>query len=150
MQASIQAIRAITFVTFRRIFLPIIWVGAGILVMLWVVAILAITVEISWLWVFVVLIPLSLVAAAIGSVVWLAALRIAPRKLNHADRSQLTEFTDKIFALAEVRATPWPLIVAFIAKDIVRGKKSSYIEGIIQDSKSLKSDFVAIRQLFEK
>ena len=51
--------------------------------------------------------------------------------------------------VAEVRATPLPWMFVLIAKDVIRGKNSSYLETVVNDTTSLKQTFLNIRALFE-
>ena len=150
MQAATKALRAITYVIFRRLFLPIFLVVIGILAVLWAtVLVLGFSVDMSWFWVFILLVPLTFVAATVLIVLWLLSSRLAPRRLNKQERRGMAVFTDKILRLAETRATPWPIMAALIAKDIIRGRRSAYIERLIDDTRSLKGDFVEIKRLFE-
>lgn len=150
MQAATKALRAITYVVFRRLFIPICWVVIGIIVVLWTITLLlGLSVDSSWLWALILLAPLTFAVTIVLTALWLLSKQLAPRRLSREERQGIAAFTDKILRLAETRATPWPVIAALIAKDVVRGRRSSYIEGLISDSKSLKSDFTEIKRLFE-
>ena len=150
MQAATKALRAITFVTFRRIFLPIIWISVAILLVLWlIVFLLSFSLDLAWLWLLIVVIPVTIIAVAVLALLWFVSSRLTPRSLSKHERSLVTQFTDKIIRLAETRATPWPVMAALIAKDVVRGRRSSYINNLIADSSSLKRDFTDIKALFE-
>lgn len=149
MTPYIRALRAITATVFQRVYRPTVWVIGGSLVLLWIgIIILASSVTPWWLVFLVILIPLTLVATVLAVVLWLLSQRLFPRHLTRGERSKILEFSDKILRVAEIRATPVPIIVALIAKDIFRGKKSSYLEGIISDSTSLRDDFTTIRDMF--
>jgi hypothetical protein len=150
MSPYILALRAITATVFQRVYRPVIWVVSALLVVIFViVALLAALYTPWWLVALLIIIPLGLVFTLIATVLWIASKKLLPRSIDRTERKQITEFSDKIMRVVEVRATPFPVMAAFIAKDIVRGKKSNYIEGIIDDSKTLKSDFTAIKALFE-
>ncbi len=151
MQPTFNAMRAITFVLFRRIFLPIAWIVGGILATVWgsIIA-LALLVHSSWLWAFVIIIPVTLVALAILWATWLASGRLAPKSMTRDERKFIQGFSDKVIRIAETRATPLPVIALLIAKDVARGKKSSYVESLIADTKSLKGDFEVIRRMGEE
>lgn len=150
MSPYILALRAITATVFQRVYRPVVWVVSTLLVVIFVIVVLlAALYSTWWLVALLIIIPLGLVFVLIATVLWIASKKLLPRSIDRAERKQITEFSDKIMRVVEVRATPFPVMAAFIAKDIVRGKKSSYIEGIIDDSKTLKSDFTAIKALFE-
>lgn len=151
MYQTISAIRAITAVLFQRIFAPVMWVGGGVVVALYILAVyLSLSVHPLWWLLFVALIPLTIVLAALAATLWFLSNRLLPRPLLRGERQQLLGFADKIIRIAEVRATPLPVLVFLVAKDIVRGRRSSYVEEIIDDSKSLKDEMIAARALFER
>ena len=149
MTAYIRALRAITATVFQRVYRPLVWVIGGILLTAWIVLILlGSQVSAWWFILLIVFVPLTIIVVGIAIVLWLLSQRLFPRHLAKEERVKILQFSDKLLRVAELRATPMPLMVAMIAKDLVRGKKSSYIEGVITDSTSLKHDFVAIRDLF--
>ncbi len=149
MTPYIRALRAITATVFQRVYRPVVWVIGGILFVLVVVTtILGITVNAWWFMLYIALLPLTLIAVLAAVVLWLLSQKLQPRVITRAERQTIHAFSDKVLRVAEVRSTPWPIMALLVAKDIARGKKSSYIENIINDSSSLKQDFVAIRNLF--
>ncbi len=151
MNSSILALRALTAVFFQRIFKPIMFIGAAILVLLWILVIyLGGWVDPWWFLLFFILMPLTLVATALSAALWFLSNKLLPRKLAKQEREQLLTVTDKVIRVAEVRATPPPLMAFLIAKDVIRGRKSSYLEGIIVDTSSLRTDIASIRTMFEK
>lgn len=151
MTPYVQAIRAITFTTFRAFFVPLVWIIGGVFGALIVIDILLSILYSSW-WLLglIIIVPLGLIVLAAGLLIWFIAKRLEPRRLKKSDREQIENFTDKIIRIVEVRATPLPIIVFLIAKDVIRGKKSSYVEGILDDSTSLKRDFTGIVGLFQE
>jgi hypothetical protein len=150
MNASFRALRAITAILFQRIFKPVAWIGVGILVVLFALVIyLGDWVHPAWFLLFIILIPLAFIATAIALALWYLSRRLLPRPLSSSERGILLSFADKILKIVEVRATPVPLLVAMIAKDVIRGRNSSYIEELVRDSSSLKSDFQTAKRMFE-
>lgn len=150
MTPYIRAIRALTATVFQRVYRPVAWVIGGILCLLLVFTIWLSTTVSSWWWLLLILlIPLVIIVILVGIVLWILSQRLLPRRLERTERVSIERFADKvIMRIAEVRATPPPVLVFFIAKDVIRGKKSTYLEGIIEDSTSLKQDFLEIRNLF--
>lgn len=149
MTPYIQALRAITYTTFRAFFVPLVWVVGGIFGALLVIAVLLAALHSSW-WLLglVVIIPLGIACLVIGLVLWFLAKRLEPRALTDSERQHIRDFTGKIMRLVEVRATPPPVIVFLIAKDVIRGRRSGYVEGLLKDSGSLKGDFERIVGMF--
>lgn len=149
MNPYIRALRAITATVFQRVYRPLVWIIGGILTLLCVSIIALMYYATPWWGIaFIILIPIILLFGTVSIILWLLSQRLLPRRLMHSERQQILEFSDKLLRVAELRATPLPVIVGLIAKDLIRGKKSSYLEGIIADSGSLKSEFTKIRDLF--
>ncbi len=150
MQSSTKALRAISYTLFRRVLLPISWLIAGcIIIFVIIVALLAVMVDYSWLWLYVLILPLSLAVLLALALIWALAAKVSPRKLTSTERSTITRFVDKIMQITEIRTTPWPVIAALIGKDLLRGKRSSYVDNLIASSRTLKDDFVTIKALFD-
>ena len=150
MKASIQAFRALPAIVFQRIFTPIIWiVGACITAILLLTVYLGGWVHPMWWLLLVIITPATLVVVAITAAVWYLSTRLIPRPLTPSERSQLNDAADKVMRVAEVRATPLPWMFVLIAKDVIRGKNSSYLETVVNDTTSLKQTFLNIRALFE-
>jgi hypothetical protein len=151
MHQTVSTFRAITAVLFQRIFRPVIWVGTMVIIGLYILTIyLGVAVHGLWWLLLIVLIPGTVLLGGISTALWFLANQLLPRPLQSHERRQLLGFADKIIRIAEVRATPIPVLVFLVAKDVIRGRRSTYVEEVIEDSKSLKDDFVAARTLFEK
>ena len=150
MKASIQALRALTAVIFQRLFTPIMWVvGACIVACLLVTIYLGGWVHPLWWLLLVIVTPVTLIIVAVAAAIWYLSTRLIPRPLSSSERRQLNDAADKVLRVAEVRATPLPWMFIMIAKDVIRGKNSSYLETVVSDTTSLKQTFLDIRALFE-
>ena len=151
MNQTVSTFHAITAVLFQRIFRPVIWAGVVVVMALYILTFyLGVAVHGLWWLLLIVLIPGTVLLGAIAATLWFLSNRLLPRPLQFNERRQLLGFADKIIRIAEVRATPIPVLVFLVAKDVIRGRRSTYVEEVIEDSKSLKDDFVAARMLFEK
>ena len=149
MTPYIRALRAITATVFQRVYRFVAAIIAIILLLLWVLSLyLELAVSGWWFLLFAILVPLTIIVVVIATILWLLSQRLLPRTLEKAEKAEVLAFSDKILRVAEVRATPLPIMLFLIAKDIVRGKKSSFVEGVIADSSSLKADFTKIKDRF--
>lgn len=149
MTPYIRALRAITATVFQRVYRPVAWIVGGILLLIWIgFCLLGGLVSHWWFLAFILIVPLTIVAVVAALVIWTLSKRLMPRAVTNGEREQILGFSDKVLRVAELRATPVPMMVFLIAKDLVRGKNSRYLEGVIDDSTSLKRDFVTIRDLF--
>ena len=149
MKATIQTFRALTATVFRRAFIPAAWIVGSVITALYLLTFyLGGWVHPFWWLLLVVLMPVTLVVVALAAAAWYLSGRLFPRPLTVAEQTQIKDFSDKIIRVAEVRATPIPIVFMLIAKDVIRGKNSSYIESIVDDSASLKDDFLSLRNMF--
>lgn len=149
MTPYIRALRAITATVFQRVYRFVAAIIAITLLLLWVLSLyLGLAVSGWWFLLFAILVPLTIIVVVIATILWLLSQRLLPRTLEKAEKAEVLAFSDKILRVAEVRATPLPIMLFLIAKDIVRGKKSSFVEGVIADSSSLKADFTKIKDRF--
>jgi hypothetical protein len=151
MNPSISALRALTSVTFQQMLRPATWITLAIFVVVYLL-IFYIAIEVSawWFLVLLVLVPFTLVAASLLAALWYLSRRLMPRPLLPSETATVSTMVEKVQRLLEARATPLPLIMVMIAKDVARGKGSSYIENIITDTKGLREDFVAVKSIFEQ
>ena len=151
MNASIALARSLTSIVFRRMLRVATWVVIAIFAVLFtIVVVLAVRVSSWWLLTLIVLVPITFIALSIGVALWYLTRRLMPRPLLPSEHATLSHLADKILRLLEARSTPVPLIMFFIAKDVVRGKGSRYIDDLVADTTSLKHDVFSAREIFTK
>lgn len=149
--ASLSALRALSALLLRRMLKPVVF-----LIGIFLVAALALTVMLSlsfsqwWLLLLVLLIPISLLFLLLGIGLHVLLQKLLPRKLSVGERTQINDFTEKIFSIAERTRTPYPVIIFLIAKDLLRGKESKFVSQLLGDSRSLMTEFDDIQALFKK
>lgn len=149
MNSTIRAIRALTAWQFRRILTVLIGAVIGVLILLWLAMILAAWFWTAWWLVFlIVLVPVTLVAAALGAGGWWLSGRMLPRHLSRDEKQHIDQFNDKLFGLVEEARTPLPILGILFGFDVVRGRGSSRITAAVEKSSSLKGDFEQIRRMF--
>lgn len=149
MTPYIHAIRALTSLTFRRIFIPIAIILACVAIALLVLnGFLGSQVSAWWFLLYLLLIPLIAIGLGLGTFAWFISGRLLPRQLSPSEQATLRQFSNKIIHLAEVRSTPLPILGMILAKDIMLRKKGGYIESLIGDSRTLHSDFQHVVNLF--
>ena len=150
MNTSFLALRAITAVTFRRLLTWVSIAAAIILVALWA-GMLALVIFVNpWWWLMtVILLPVTLGLTLFATLLFALTKRLVPRKLTGEESAKVHHFTSTLLGLAEVRATPLPILAFLIGKDILRGRQSSFIESTISDAKGLRGQFDAIRNMFK-
>ena len=146
MQNTSKLLRAITSVFARRL-LQRIGLFAGIIVVLLIVAgvLLAVKVDPLWSVAFVVLGPLLLVGSVIFAVLWFATGRLRPRKLSRQESKDIYGFTNRLFDIAGRVKTPWPILVMSVLKSAVLKRESNVLGDVINESKSLRAEFVRLR-----
>lgn len=150
-RASLDALRALSALFLLRVLRPALFMITVLMVAGYVLTIM-LTLSFSswWLLLLFILIPLTLIFLVVGAVLWFLLQRILPRKLSSEERSRLNGFTERLFAIAEKTKTPYPILLFLVAKDVVRGKESAFLRGLIGDSKALMKEFSDIQALFRK
>lgn len=142
-------VRALSSELARRIYLPVVWVGGGVLIALLCVA-SWLTTQSAW-WLFL-LIPVGLftvlfitIASIAGVVIKL--LRPSQTRKQHAAVKALV---DKLQAMSDVLQTPKLILLFRLAKDTLYPSEKSFIGEVTSTTASLKSDFQNIIASFKK
>ncbi len=151
MNASISALRALTAIIFQRMLKPAIWIVLFVFFLLYAaVFYTSFSVSAWWFIALIGLVPLTIVVLSVLLALWHLSQRLMPRPLLPSESATLLEVVDKVQRLLEARATPIPIIMLIVAKDVARGKGSAYIENLVNDTKGLRGDFTRIKEMFEK
>lgn len=102
-------------------------------------------------WWLLLLVP-GLVALAIFALVRFVLLRILRTIHRHpfstVQKKQLASFSSKLTRLAEARATPLPVYAIITLWDIIRHRDARTMRELIDDSRSLRSDFAELEKQF--
>ena len=142
MNGTVGLLRAISAAFAQDLIRKIGFVAALLWVALMIVcALLSAKVDVWWALGFIPLVFTGLFAAVLGGVLWLAAKRLAPRKLSHDERKEIKAFSDKVMHVAERVKTPLPVLATMTAKDILLRRDSNTVRELIDESTSLKGDF---------
>jgi hypothetical protein len=145
----LHAVRALTTLLFRRLAVPLAWFVGGIFTITIATAlVLTIAVSIWWGLALIVILPLATLTTGLGAFGWLMSERLLPRRLTSSEHEQLIVFTDKIITVAEARATPLPILGLYVARDLIAHPKNTYVETLITNVTSLRSDFTQIVKIF--
>lgn len=144
-----HAVRALTTLLFRKLAVPLAWFVALFFSAL-IVAIIVLSIVVSqwWALALIFILPLATLTTGLGAFGWLISERLLPRKLTADERLLLSVFTDKIINVAEARATPLPILGLYVARDLIAHPKKSYVETLIGNVASLRSDFTQIVNIF--
>lgn len=149
MKSHIYAARAISGVAFQRVFAPLAIVVLIIVIILYALLfLLASKVSLLWLIFLIVMLPATIAIVAIGLSLWKLSHMIMPRKLDKTERTQVNNFVESLINTNDLRTTPPPLLAIRIGKDLFRKQKSAYLDDVIGNSRTLKSDFDKIANLF--
>lgn len=150
-RASLNALRALSALFLYKILHPVLFMTVIVMAALYVLTILlALTFSSWWLLMLAVLIPLTIIFAAVGCISWFLLRKLLPRKLSAHERKQINNFTNKLFGIAERARLPYPVLLFLVGKDVIRGKESRFLSEMIGDSKGLMKEFEEIQGLFRK
>ena len=151
MKPTIKVLRAITSEYLRGILKPIgIVTGTIFAIIFGVIIGLSIVIDVWWLAALLIIIPISLVAASVFVVLWFAANHLAPQKMSGTERQAVRNFTAKATNIVDTVRGPWPVMVTAVAKDVLRDRESRVLTEVISSNSSLRTDFVALQQMFNK
>ena len=151
MKPTIKVLRAITSEYLRGILKPIgIVTGTIFAIIFGVIIGLSIVIDVWWLAALLIIIPISLVAASVFVVLWFAANHLAPQKMSGTERQAVRNFTAEATNIVDKVRGPWPVMVTAVAKDVLRDRESRVLTEVISSNSSLRTDFVALQQMFNK
>lgn len=150
-QASINALRAISALSLRRLLQPAAVMFAVLLGAGYVLTILLVIVFSPWwLLLLLVLLPWTLVGLAVVIAIRTVLKRLMPRRLSREEHLRLKQFVQDLVGVADRSRTPYPVMLFLIAKDVIRGRESEFLRSLIGDSKNLFHDFGAIQKMFDQ
>ncbi len=149
MSAHISAARAVTAIFFQGLLKFAMLLATGIFTLLMILtAVLALQISNWWWLLLIIFLPVYFIAIGLGFVFYALSNKLLPRTLTKAERTRITDFTSKVSGLVETAKTPYPLVAVLVAKDVLRGKRSRFLEENILSSRSIKSNYEDIQKLF--
>jgi hypothetical protein len=102
----------------------------------------------EWWWLLVALLIIA-VSVVIGVLVIVKLIiRSVRPSLSHMQKRQTKAFVDKLQRLSEAAQTPKFILLFQIVRDIAAPRENGFIASISTDTKSLKSDFIALAKTF--
>lgn len=103
----------------------------------------------DWWWLLVIL--LVIVASVVIGVLVIVKLIIRSVRppLTHLQKQQTKAFVDKLERLSEVAQTPKFVLLFQVVRDITAPRENGFIASVSTDTKTLKSDFVALSNTFK-
>jgi hypothetical protein len=147
MNSFVLALRAIGTHLAMRLYIP-----AVVIVSVWVALLVAtglwLTTFSNWWW--LLLIPItSFACIALGvALVVLALIRFVRPTQTSAQRKAVTQFTDKLQAIAETIGTPKVIILFHVVRSIAAPSKDTYLANLVAH-KTLAHDFRDLQRSFE-
>ncbi len=151
MNSTILTLRAITAVYFQRLLTIFgLLIGGGLFLSYVLLVFLVAQVSAWWWLLFAILFPLTVLAIVVFLALFFLSNKLLPRKVTNEERASLRKVADLAINLAETTRTPVPLLFMMVAKDVVRGRESSMLRGAIDDSTSLRQEFMKTKQMFSQ
>lgn len=122
--------------------------SGGVLVVSMLIAAWLANLSLWWLLVWVPLFFLLL----LWGVLFVAGrfvLRLLRPDQTQVQTKAVSTFVDKMMGVAEQAQTPLPMIAFRIFWDVFVTKKRAYLQSVISDSASLRTDYAALRKQYE-
>ena len=149
MEPTVAAVRAITGVYFQRILLIVISLTVTTLLGVYLLLGYLAAALTPWWWIFLlVLVPITLIVTAIGAVLWFASSRLLPRRMDRSEKTFVYHFGQKLARVIGEERLPYPIMMFFIVKSVMRGKGSDLFKKALADAPSLRQDFRRITRMF--
>ncbi|MDB5162563.1 MAG: hypothetical protein JWO54_553 [Candidatus Saccharibacteria bacterium] len=101
-----------------------------------------------WLILVVFISGLILFVAAALIIIWIIIKTVNPAQTK-AQRQQSKLLVEKLLRVAEVTSTPKALLLFQVVKDVIRPSQQGFIVSVTSDTKTLKNDFVALKDSFK-
>lgn len=144
----VLAIRAVAAEFAQRIFMPIVYIGSGILVVCLGISIWLVTIN-GWWWILLgFFILLSLAFAFAMTVAGLIITLLKPRQTK-AQRRDVGTFVDSLQGAAEILQTPKSFVFFRLVKDVLFPNKESFVHQVSNHASSLRSGFRSIIDSFQ-
>ena len=103
----------------------------------------------AWWWLLIVpFVFVFSVFLVVRLFVVLIIRRIHSERMSKQQRDALNDFSDKVQAALEARATPLPVIVLISIKDLVFHRDITTIKKLISDTAGLRNDYKNLETLF--
>lgn len=144
-----NVMRVLSALLLKRLLRPVLIILVITGVALYVLtAFLALSFSAWWWLLLLIFIPVTVFLGLLVYLLWFLFGKLLPRKLSKPEQQKLNGFIETLFSLAERSKTPYPILLFLIAKDVIRGKESSFLRDLIGDSKKVTQEFEQIRTLF--
>ncbi len=148
MQENVHLLRAIGSVFLRRLLMRVALVPAGVLLACFLlVSYLTLRVDATWWLGIGFLMIVSTVVLGVFVLTWLAASKIAPKKLSRIESRSIAIFTDKLLGVVEQARTPLPVLALKLTIDAVLYRDIQVLQRIIEESKTLHAEYQRLRSL---
>jgi len=103
----------------------------------------------AWWWLFAApLAIITMIALILRLAISFIINKIYRHPFSRKQREKLEDFTSKVASLAEARSTPLPFYAFITIWDIIRRRDATTIRELIDNSRSLKSDYASLEKYF--
>lgn len=148
LQPIILAIRAVGSEFARRIYLPMVWSGVIIFIVLIGILIWLMTAN-GWWWLALTPVILAgVLFAVLSAIVGFALSRLKPKQTAD-QRMKVTAFVDALQMSSEVASTPRFITLFRLVKDVVRPSEQSYIKELSTNATTLRTGLQEIIKSFQ-
>lgn len=150
MKPTTRLVRAIAAEFARRTFEPLLVVGAVAVVLLTALGIFLVAAVSAWWWFLLApVLLLSWVFTVLATAIMLI-IRFVDSVQSAEQKQAVAEYTTMLERTTETIRTPYMLILAQIARDVVRPRQNGFIATVSRDSMHLAPDFKRLITLFSQ
>lgn len=102
-----------------------------------------------WLLLLIPYLPAVVIISVFVKLFRYAIRLMYPRTLNREEQKALQSYVNKLLRVSEHAKTPVFILFFRIGWDVIRKRQNGYLQEIMSDSTTLKSDYEKLRLLFE-
>lgn len=143
----VLAIRAISAEFARRIYLPVVYIGSAVLLILVVLEAWLVTIS-TWWWLLLVPIVFVALLFIILAVIARVAITFLRPQQTKEQTQTVRKFVDALQKTSETIQTPKFIILFRLIKDMISPSKQSYVHEISGTASSLRTELSKVLKAF--
>lgn len=147
MNPTVQALRAIAARFARQVYIPLATISGTIFIGLIIFSVWLTTYS-GWWWILFAFIVIAGLVTGFALLVAGVIIMVVTPNQTIKQKQRVKSFVEKLQHLSEVAQTPKFILLFRLVRDTARPREHSYIESVSKSTKTLRSDFMELVDLF--
>ena len=149
MNTQLTILRAISSEFIKRK-LKTVLLLCGVMAVIVLIGVLYLTTVNIWWWALAVPVMVLIFVGVVAALLIAAIIRALRPHMTPLQTSSIAKFVDTFEQVAEGVQTPVPFIVLLVIKDLLLKRDKLFVDTLIQNSKTLRNDYLQLVQNFTK